>query len=131
MLNLDKQMAAINDAMDGHAETERRKRLPGEIAIASTAPEVCKRLQVVFMEFEKRLRDEEEIGIVLASFGVVHELNVRRVAALGPNLLFIGGIENGRDVTLIQHVSQLSFLLAPQPKVAPDAPRPKIGFGDA
>lgn len=104
---------------------------PEHIAIvkASTASEVCKRLQHVITDFMDSLKPDEEVGIQLASFGVAHQVIVHSVRALGPNLLIFQGHENGLPTTLVQHISQLNFLLVAVPLLQPDAePRRKIGF---
>ena len=127
MDNFPTAASAFLNQMD---EINRRKALPGEIQIASTAVEVCKRLKNVFLSFENGLNPDEEIGLVLTSYGAVRQIVVCSVVALGPNLLVISGIENSLGVTLVQHISQLSFLLVPVKKSAPDEPRRKIGFGE-
>ena len=98
-------------------------------AIASTAGEVVKKLQIVFDRFAATLADNEEIGIALASFGVQHTVHVESVTALGPNLILIAGQEDGNQVELVQHISQLNFLLIRvKPNASDGVPRRTIGF---
>ena len=104
------------------------ERKPIEHVLASTAGEVCSRLQVVFDAFISTLRPDEELGLALTSFGNAREISVETVTALGPNLLQIDGYENEQRVTLVQHISQLSFLLIPLKAQPPEAPRRAIGF---
>lgn len=94
-----------------------------------SADEVVKRLANVFEQFMSTLADNEEIGMALASFGVEHTIHVQSVRALGPSLICITGFENGAQVQLVQHLSQLSFLLIRVEPASPDGiPRRKIGF---
>ena len=94
-----------------------------------TATEVHKHLQRVITDFMDSLKPNEEVGIQLASFGVTHQIVVDSVRALGSNLLVFQGQENGLPTTLVQHVSQLNFLLVAVPLEQPGVePRRKIGF---
>ena len=99
-----------------------------EIAIASTADEAVEILKTVFADFENSLNPDEEIGLALTSFGAVRQIIVNRVIALSPALLQISGFENDVPVSLVQHHSQLNFLLIPVKKATPEAPRRLIGF---
>ncbi|MEF9974563.1 MAG: DUF6173 family protein [Clostridia bacterium] len=98
---------------------------------ASTSNAVCARIRAMIENFEKTLSENEEVGIALASFGVFRQLIVTTVLAVGTNMVAIGGIdtETGREAVLLQHISQLSFLLVPEQKTEPDMPRRRIGFG--
>lgn len=84
-----------------------------ENAKASTASEVCKRLETIVNNFMATLDPREEVGVALSSFGAAHLIAVTGFRAMGPNLLVITGTEGEQPVTLVQHVSQLSFLLVP------------------
>lgn len=122
----EQELARANQIL---ADQLARERQPGEIAIASTAEQVVRRLQTVFEAFMQTLDPDEEIGLALTSFGAVRQISVETVTALGPNLLQIDGYEDGQRVTLIQHLSQLSFLLIPLRIASPEQqPRRKIGF---
>ena len=107
----------------------RYENRANEIAAASTASEVCKRLETIISIFMKSLNNDEEVGIALTSFGIARQIYVENICAVGPNLLQIDGFENSQRVILVQHVSQLSFLLIPL-KIPSDKeqPRRKIGF---
>lgn len=45
-------------------------------------------------------------------------------------IVFKGALDNGNPVELVQHVSQLSFLLVAVKRVDPNQPKRKIGFGN-
>ncbi|WP_445301606.1 DUF6173 family protein [Microcoleus sp. MOSTC5] len=42
--------------------------------------------------------------------------------------MFYGLTDNGERVELIQHISQISFLLIALPRLEPTLPKKKIGF---
>lgn len=130
---LEAGLSAASRSMDNYFEIQRREReyqnIPIEIAAASTASEVCKRLKRIVNSFMASLNSEQEVGIQLVSFGATHQIAVECISAVGPNLLVFKGMEGNLPMTLVQHVSQLSFLLVPLPVSQPDAaPRRKIGF---
>lgn len=94
-----------------------------------SAQTACKQLEKVFIQFMSKLQPDEEVGLALTSFGVVRQIVVVSVRAIGQSLLEISGIENGNEVILIQHVSQLNFLLIPMKTASAEQPaRRKIGF---
>ena len=110
------------------ASIPRSPSIP-EMMETYTAGEVCKRLKSIITAYMESLNPNEEVGVALTSFGVSHIVSVTEFKSIGPNLLIVNGFENGAPVTLVQHVSQLNFLLVPVPLAKPDAaPRRVIGF---
>ena len=91
---------------------------------ASTAREAIQHLREVIEMFETALKENEAVGVTLTSFGVEHTLVVEQFEALGTNLIVIQGTENNNREILVQHLSQLNFLLVP----LRDVPRRSIGF---
>lgn len=79
-------------------------------------------------EFEKDLDDNHEVALYLASFGQSLLMNVESIGYANPSLIYFHGLVNGRHSTLIQHVSQLSFLLTSVEKAEPEKPPRRIGF---
>lgn len=79
-------------------------------------------------EFQEGLDDEHEVGLQLASFGQSITLNVTNIGYSNPSLIHFYGYINGSKAHLIQHISQLSFLLTSVPKVDPEKPARRIGF---
>ena len=128
--SLQASLAALS-----HAQAPLISQPPSLIDVAASfsAGEVVQRLEGVFAEFERSLNPDQEIGVALASFGVSHQVIVTSVGALGRSLVVIRGFEGDRPVSLVQHVSQLNFLLIPLPRSADEenAPRRKIGFQTA
>ena len=79
-------------------------------------------------EFEKDLDDDHEIALKLASFGKHITISVTDIGYNNPNIIVFNGYVEGNRATLIQHISQLSFLLVSVPKSEPDKPPRRIGF---
>jgi hypothetical protein len=79
-------------------------------------------------EFESTLDDNSEIALHLAAFGQSLVMQVTDVAYSNPSLIHFYGFVNGSKSHLIQHISQLSFLLTAVPKSSPDRPARRIGF---
>lgn len=98
-----------------------------EVALQSASVDVINCLKDVFDDFLATIKKDETVGMVLASFGAVREIIVTDVSSLKSNLIRISGLENGQPVSLIQHVTQLNFLLVPVP-LADSQERPTIGF---
>jgi hypothetical protein len=94
---------------------------------ANPVIEVWKSLKTYIEEFERGLDDEHEIAVRLASFGGEIIFHAERIGFSPPNVITFYGITAESDkVQLIQHVSQLSFLLKAVPKLA--AKPNRIGF---
>jgi len=79
------------------------------------------------IEFEKDLDEDHELGARLVSFGSTVTFHVQHISYTLPSLITFQGItESNEKVQLVQHISQLSFLLVSVPKLA-QKPR-RIGF---
>ena len=79
--------------------------------------------------FEQQLDEGEETAAMLANFGSNVTLVITEIGYQHPHLIvLVGEDENGRRRELLQHVSQVSLLLAAVP-VKPDKKRRRIGFG--
>lgn len=80
-------------------------------------------------EFDKNLDQEQEIGIKLVHFGQTLQFAVHNLGYYDPKLIcFYGTMPDGSPVQLIQHVSQINFLLTTLPRKNPEHPKPAIGF---
>ena len=77
--------------------------------------------------FENNLGDDEEVGLQLANFGVAAQIHIRSIGYKNPNLIEFHGVNpDEHEVTLVQHISQLNFLLV---AVKPLEEEPyRIGF---
>lgn len=79
--------------------------------------------------FENTLDSEYEVGMQLVSFGQSIHFHVENIDYKDPDLfIFYGFLDNGSPVKLIQHVSQLSFLLVKVKRLNPQEPKRPIGF---
>lgn len=80
------------------------------------------------IEFEKKLDNEHEIALNLASFGSTITMLVTDISYQNPDILYFYGTVNGKDATLIQHISQLNFLLTSVERADKTKPARRIGF---
>jgi hypothetical protein len=79
-------------------------------------------------EFQNGLKEDEEIGLQLANYGLAAQLHIRSIGYRNPNLLeFSGLLADGNECILVQHISQLNFMLIAL-KPVEDEPY-RIGFG--
>lgn len=79
-------------------------------------------------EFEDNLDDEHEVALQLASFGQSITLAVTDIGYSNPSTLVFYGYIGEQAATLIQHMSQLNFLLLAVKKADPEKPPRRIGF---
>ena len=97
--------------------------------LAQSAEGLLLRLAESIKEFEARLDPDVEVGISLASFGQTITIHVKAIGCIDPNLIVVEGLTAASEpVQLVQHMSQLSFLLMRVPRLAPETPRQPIGF---
>lgn len=78
--------------------------------------------------FQEKLDSDHEVGVMLTSFGQSLVMYVRSIGFQNPNLIYFYGQVNGSDAQLIQHMSQLNFLLLALKKLDPERPPRRIGF---
>jgi hypothetical protein len=79
------------------------------------------------VEFEKQLKDDEEVGAKLVSFGESIIIHIDDIGYKNPRLIcFYGYDTQGQKVQLIQHVNQISVLLIVVKRTNPE--RVRIGF---
>ena len=62
--------------------------------------------------FEKELDDSHEVAIKLTSFGSAITMVVTDIGYQNPDMLYFYGYVNGKRTQLIQHMSQLNFLIS-------------------
>ena len=97
--------------------------------VAKSAKGLLARLAASIKEFEASLDPDVEVGINLASFGQAIQIHVKAIGYIDPNLIVIDGFTGASEpVRLVQHMTQLNFLLMKLPRLAPDVPRQPIGF---
>lgn len=84
-------------------------------------------LKKYIIDFENKLDSDHEVGLRLTNFGQSITMNVTEISYEESVVLVFKGFVNGTFSTLIQHVSQLNFLLTSIPK-EPNRPARRIGF---
>ena len=79
-------------------------------------------------DFQENLPDSVDVCVQLASFGTNILMFVEGIGYQNPDMLYFYGTINGNEAQLIQHISQLNFLLMSVPKLESDAKPKRIGF---
>ncbi len=129
--------AALDNAVFEHIDQERRHKnraydstnFLAEQQRANLASEFAKQILKRVIEFDQKLDIDHEVGMQLVTFGQATIIHVSDVGCCNPSLiLFIGYTNEKAKVELIQHVSQINFLLVVLPKLDPDKPKRKIGY---
>lgn len=100
--------------------------LPAPIAFSysDTQYEILKKY---IQDFESTLDADHEVALLLTHFGQSILMNVTEIGYEESVLLIFKGYVNGKMSTLIQHISQLNFLLTSVPK-EPERPVRRVGF---
>lgn len=87
----------------------------------------AERIIQAIIDFEASLSPEHEAGIVMTNSG--QPIRIDSIGYHNPNLIFLHGTLNeGSEVQIIQHVSQINLCLVKVPARDPESPRRKIGF---
>lgn len=113
------RVAEMNDLLAMAAEPN-----PSAYSFSDTQFEIIRKY---VLDFQASLDEEHDIGLLLTNFGQTMLMEVTQIGFERSVLMVFRGYVNGRQSTLIQHISQLSFLLTSVPK-DPNAPKRKIGF---
>ena len=88
-----------------------------------------KRLTEWINAFDATLNNTDEVGVRLVNFGEAISFHLRGMSYYNPSLImFTGELDNGSQVELIQHVTQISILLMKLPRKKPNEPKQPIGF---
>lgn len=97
---------------------------PAAYSFSDTQFDIIKKY---ILEFQKSLDQEHDIGLLLTNFGQSILMEVTQIGYEESVLMVFRGYVNGQMSTLIQHISQLNFLLTSVPR-NPEVPKRKIGF---
>lgn len=98
------------------------------VAEKSAAQWAYERLGLYIKNFEERLDADQEMAIALTG-GSAGVLRIEGIGYFAPDILtFYGRDESGARTQLIQHVSQLNFMLTALPKEKPTEEPRRIGF---
>lgn len=100
-----------------------------DYATLHAAEDVFNHLLARVKDFQATLPENYELGIQLANLGANKAMNVRGMGYRNPNIIEFYGLLDGKtQVAVVQHVSQLSFMLVAVPPVEAEKPY-RIGFG--
>ena len=77
--------------------------------------------------FEKSLDDEHEIALKLTYLGTSTLMLVTHIGYRNPDLIYFYGYINNEKSQLIQHISQLNFIIVSVKKKDPTKPPKRIG----
>lgn len=113
--------SAVTDLL----EAQRQQRMV-ELGFASV---LYDRLRKQIKDFEQGLSPGEEVGAYLSSFGTRVLVQIQSVGYHNPYFIVFKGIsmEDGRQVRLVQHTSQVSVLFVAL-KVSEDRKPRRVGF---
>lgn len=101
------------------------KPIPMQLTYSDTQYEIIKRY---ISDFQNNLDSDHEVGLLLTNFGQTTLMQVTEIGYEESVLMVFKGYVNGNMSTLIQHISQINFLLTSVPKTDPEAPPRRIGF---
>ncbi|MGC2775183.1 MAG: DUF6173 family protein [Bradyrhizobium sp.] len=88
----------------------RRKTNPAGYAL--------ERLRGLIGSFQSGLGEDVEIGISVVGSGAAAPFRLRDIKVSNPDILIFDGIDdNGNDVQLIQHHTQMAVMLVVMPKL--------------
>lgn len=99
-----------------------------QIASSLSASSAFEAVKKYVQSFDASLDSEHETGAKLTSFGQSVIMNVSCIRCEDPNVLVFEGLVDGKQATLVQHVSQLNFLLVSIPRKDSSKPKMPIGF---
>jgi len=100
-----------------------------EFQHANLASEFANHLLSRINQFDTDLNSDLEVGLKLVSFGQTITFHVSGIGSYNPSLVVFAGLtDDSNRVELVQHVSQISFILIALPKLKPEQPKNKIGF---
>lgn len=95
----------------------------------SIAQIVAENLYQEIINYQANLSNIEDVAMSIVKFNESITLFVDSIGYIGYNLVRFGGKDSsGKPLELIQHVSQLNFLLMVVSKPEPEVPKRKIGF---
>ncbi|WP_052712194.1 DUF6173 family protein [Domibacillus indicus] len=93
------------------------------------ASEFYKHLKKRAEDFDNKLDGSQGVGIRLIPSGQSITFQVKALGYCDPSLITFAGVtESGLEVQLVQHVSQLNFLLMAMPRPNPKEPKTPLGF---
>lgn len=98
--------------------------IPSSMSYSDTQFEIIRKY---VLDFQAGLDKDHDVALLLTNFGQSVLMEVTEIGYEESVLMVFRGYVNGRMSTLIQHVSQLNFLITSVSK-DPEKPKRKIGF---
>lgn len=95
----------------------------------STAENVAYQLYQAIIHYQESLPNTEDVAIMWVQFNESVTILVESIGYIGYTMIsFHGKDTKGNPIELIQHISQLNFLLTTASKQEPETPKRRIGF---
>lgn len=94
------------------------------------AAQIANQVAAVVNAYNRNLNPDEEVGLMLTSFGQTITVNITGIGFIGTRLILFKGYltSNNAPVELLQHVTQLNFLLISLKRENPQEEKKHIGF---
>ena len=135
-LEAELNSAGVKRIAEQNAAFSRVISDPDEVSVCSLqypeddlcASHAYKAIMEYVKEFERSLDDQHDVAVKLTSFGTSITMSVTQIRYSDPNLLIFDGYVGEDFATLVQHLSQLNFLLIAVPRKEPEKPKRPIGF---
>jgi hypothetical protein len=85
------------------------------------------RMVTLINSFQAKMPEDVEVGMSVVGSGSAQSFRLRDVRASNPDIIIFDGLDdNGNDVQLIQHYTQMAVVLIARPKM--DETPYRIGF---
>lgn len=113
-----------------NAYRDRQKMVrAAEITVSGSAENIAQSLYEAISKYQHALPDEDDVALKVVNFGDTATILVEHIGYIGDSLVVFDGLDNSDSpMELIQHISQLNFLLMVAPKPSVEAPKRRIGF---
>lgn len=80
-------------------------------------------------KFDNSIDEDFEVGVKLVSYGNIFQFRLTGLGYQNPHLMiFKGVLDDNSPIELLQHITQVNFVLIKLKKLEPDEPKRKIGF---
>lgn len=97
--------------------------------VENLASDYVKRLVEYMNDYEAGLDEQHEVGLKLVNFSQTLTLHVLNIGYYNPGLVcFYCNTLDGEPAQLVQHISQISFLLTSVQRMDMTQPKRRIGF---
>lgn len=95
----------------------------------SVAQIVAQNIFEEIVRYQAKLPEKDDVVMCVVQQNQSTIIHVDSIGYIGYNIIRFGGLDNsGKPLELLQHVSQLNFLLRVEPKLSPEVPKRRIGF---